>query len=182
VSRFPESRVVSRVWRAHRERLMFLIVGGWNTVFGYAVFALLYLAYNGTLPLTAIIVIAYVVSVVNNFFTYKYIVFRTQGRKLREALRFLVIYTPSLVANLIVLPLALKYLPLNAYVIQAIYTFVVLVLTYFGHKYFTFRHSAGSGVAESDGRGVTADGQGEGPASPARPAATTRTPGRLEHS
>jgi putative flippase GtrA len=119
---------------------MFLAVGGWNTLFGYSVFALLYWLLSSEVSLVIIIIASYVLGVLNNFLTYKYLVFRTKGGHVREMGRFLVIYAPLLACNLVVLPLALKYLPLNAYVIQALYTLAVLVLTYVGHKYFTFRH------------------------------------------
>ena len=121
---------------------MFLLVGGWNTLFGYAVFAGFYWALHTRVPLAAVIVVAYVVGILNNFLLYKYLVFRTRGHHAREALRFVVVYAPLLAANLIVLPLALRYLPLNAYGVQAIYTFAVLCVAYVGHKYFTFRRVA----------------------------------------
>ncbi len=51
----------------YREPLLYLVVGGWNTVFGYAVFALLYWLLNAQLPSPVIVLLAYVIAVVNNF-------------------------------------------------------------------------------------------------------------------
>jgi putative flippase GtrA len=124
-----------------REQILFLIVGGWNTAFGYGVFALLYWLLQASVPATAILLLSYAVALINNFLCYKYIVFRTRGGHGGEILRFMVVYVPILLANLIVLPLALRTLPLNAYVIQGIYTVVVVVLSYLGLKLFTFRRS-----------------------------------------
>ena len=118
---------------------MFLIVGGWNTVFGYAVFVALYALLHRSMHVTGIIAITYVIATLNNFLCYKWFVFRTSGRHVREYLRFTMVYVPAFLANLIVLPLALRSLDLNAYVVQAMFTFAVLVISYFGHKYWTFR-------------------------------------------
>jgi len=124
-----------------REQILFVVVGAWNTAFGYGVFALFYWLLQGSVPATAILLPSYAVAFVNNFLCYKYIVFRTQGGHVGEVLRFMVVYIPVLAANLIVLPLALRTLPLSAYVVQAVYTFVVAVLSYLGLKLFAFRRS-----------------------------------------
>jgi len=122
-----------------REQILFVVVGVWNTAFGYGVFALFYWLLRGSVPATVILLLSYAVAVTNNFLCHKYIVFRTRGGHAGEILRFVVVYVPILVANLIVLPLALRTLPLNAYVIQAVYMLVVVVLSYLGLKLFTFR-------------------------------------------
>jgi len=132
----------ARGWRTHREQLSFLLVGGWNTAFGYAEFAALYYLLHRTLPVTVIIVIAYVIATISNYVCYKVFVFRTRGNVLRELARFTMVYVPVFIANLVVLPLALRTLPLNAYVIQALFMAVVVLASYLGHKYFTFRRPA----------------------------------------
>ncbi len=124
-----------------REQILFVIVGAWNTAFGYGVFALFYWLLQESVPATLILLPSYAVAFVNNFLCYKYIVFRTQGGQVGEVLRFMVVYIPVLAANLIVLPLALRTLPLSAYVIQAGYILVVAVLSYLGLKLFAFRRS-----------------------------------------
>jgi hypothetical protein len=49
---------------------------------------------------------------------------------------------------LLALPFLLHTLPFDIYVIQAGYTFVVVVLSYLGNKFFSFRGSRGpAGVA-----------------------------------
>ena len=118
---------------------MFLVVGGWNTVFGYAVFVALYALLRHSMNVTGIIAITYVIATLNNFLCYKWFVFRTSGRHVREYLRFTMVYVPAFLANLIVLPIALRAHVLNAYVLQALFTLAVLVTSYFGHKYWTFR-------------------------------------------
>jgi putative flippase GtrA len=132
----------SRLWRSHRERIMFLVVGGWNTFLGYGLFAGLYFFLQARTPLAVIIVISYVLATANNYVCYKLFVFRTKGNVLREYAKFTTVYLPVFAANLVVLPIALRALPLNAYAIQALFTVLVVVVSYVGHKYFTFRRTA----------------------------------------
>jgi putative flippase GtrA len=58
---------------------------------------------------------------------------------LAEYLRYQIVYLPLVVVNLVVLPLALRYSDLNAYVIQALFTVFAVIASYLGNKYFTFR-------------------------------------------
>jgi len=132
-------KVMPRCLRRYREQIMYLLIGGWNTLFGYAVFALMYWAWQDRLPATVILILSYVVAVTNNYICYRYLVFRSRGRMHHEMGRFLVIYGVTLAGNLIVLPLALRTLPLNAYVIQALYNVVVVVASYLGNRLWAFR-------------------------------------------
>ena len=121
------------------ERLLYLVVGGWNTIFTYGCFSLLYWLLNSTLPSPVILMLTYLVSSVNSFVCFRYIVFSPASRTAVEYLRFQVVYAPLLLLNMLVLPLALRYSSLNAYVIQALFACFSVVAGYLGNKYFTFR-------------------------------------------
>lgn len=133
----------SAVWagtaRKYREPVTYLLVGGWNTLFGYAVFALLYYLLKAHLHVDVILVLSYAISIANAYIGYRFVVFRSSGSLKRELPRFTSVYAVTLLANLIVLPLALRVLPWDAYVVQGLFTFVIVTLSYFGHKYFSFR-------------------------------------------
>jgi len=131
--------------KGYREPIAFLLVGGWNTVFGYAVFALLYYLLKGHVHVDVILVLSYAISIANAYVGYRYVVFRSTGSMKRELPRFMSVYGVTLLANLIVLPLALRVLPWNAYVVQGLFTFVIVALSYFGHKYFSFREGMSRG-------------------------------------
>ncbi|HET7547099.1 MAG TPA: GtrA family protein [Usitatibacter sp.] len=77
------------------EFVRFLAVGLGNTVFGYAVFALLVLA--GVAPMPAL-VLTYVAGIVFNFFTTRRFVFRAAGGLARFA-RFVAAYAVVYAAN-----------------------------------------------------------------------------------
>lgn len=120
---------------------MYLVVGGWNMLFAYGCFSLLYYFAHDYLPSSVILAIAYLVSSLMGFFTMRHLVFTPVGRPLVEYVRYQTVYLPLMAVNLVVLPLALKYSTLNAYVIQAMFAAFAVVASYLGNKYFTFRRA-----------------------------------------
>lgn len=136
--------LLPRRFHRYREQIHYLAVGGWNTLFGYLSFVVLYYFMNQQMPVTVILVLSYVVSIANAYVCYRYIVFRSRGSVSRELPRFASVYLVALAANLIVLPLALRWLPLNVYVVQALFTLAVVLLSYVGHRYFSFRGGQGN--------------------------------------
>ena len=137
----PERRAASR----YREPLAYILVGAWNTIFGYAVFALLYYLLGAHLHVDVVLLLSFVPSIINAYIGYRYVVFRSTGNMTRELPRFVVVYAVTLAANLVVLPLALRWLPWNVYVVQGLFTAVIVALSYLGHKFFSFRGGAADG-------------------------------------
>lgn len=128
-----------RFYFGHREQLLYLMVGGWNTIFGYGAWALLQYLLGGYLHYLLIVVLSWPIAVLNAYLGYRYIVFRSRGPILRELPRFSLVYLASLVATLVALPIALHVLPYSIYVVNALFTVVVVVCSYLAHKYFSFR-------------------------------------------
>ena len=127
-----------RFYLRRREQLLYLAVGGWNTVFGYGIWALLQFLLGERLHYLVIVVIAWPIAVLNAYLGYRFLVFRSRGSILRELPRFSLVYFATLVVNLMLLPIALTVLPFNIYVIQALFTIVVVIASYLGHKHFSF--------------------------------------------
>ncbi len=119
--------------------LRFLAVGVWNTGFGYLAFALLYFLFSPFVHYMAILAATVVVNVTNSFLCYKFLVFRTRGHYLREYLRFYAVYAVPIGLGFVLLPVAIEVLKLNAYVAQALITVLMAVVSYLGHKHFSFR-------------------------------------------
>lgn len=122
-----------------REQILYLAVGGWNTVFGYAVWALLQFLLGNRLHYLLIVLMAWPIAVLNAYLGYRYLVFNSRGPILRELPRFSLVYVAALAANLVLLPVALWLLPLNIYVVQALFMALVVIASYLAHKYFSFR-------------------------------------------
>lgn len=121
-----------------REQVMYLIVGGWNTLFGYLIWALLQYLLHAYINYLVILVIAWFPSVANAYFGYRWFVFRSKGSVLRELPRFSLVYVGTLIMGLVALPILLRILPFSIYVTQALYTAVMVVVSYLSHKYFSF--------------------------------------------
>jgi putative flippase GtrA len=139
---FRDHRAVGRPVRfffRRREQLLYLVVGGWNTIFGYGVWASLQYLLGDRLHYLVIVVLAWPIAVINAYLGYRYVVFRSRGRILRELPRFAAVYLVALVVSLAVLPIALLVLPFNIYGVQALLTIGVIVSSYLSHKYYSFR-------------------------------------------
>ena len=132
-------RMVPRPLHRYREQLLYLAVGAWNTLFGYAVWALLQTLLHAYVSYLLIIVLSYPIAIANAYTCYRYIVFRSHGRILTEIPRFSSVYLVTMVANLVALPVLLRTLPFGIYVTQALFTMLVVIISYLGHKFFSFR-------------------------------------------
>lgn len=119
--------------------------GAWNTAFGYGGWAILHFVLNGHVNYLLIVALSYPVAIANAYACYRYIVFRSHAPVLREIPRFSAVYLLVMVANLAALPLLLRALPFSLYVVQALFTVVVVVASYLGHRSFSFRGGTARG-------------------------------------
>lgn len=133
--------------------LRYLIVGAWNTLFGYVcffLFARLFLHLMPTQPALAASVASVVATVTNitvSFIGYKLFVFRTKGNFFREYARSFVVYIPSLVLSAVAIApltaLLRRLIPAHAaqapYLAGAILALITVVFSFFGHKHISFR-------------------------------------------
>jgi putative flippase GtrA len=135
------------------ELVRFVIVGGWNTVLGYGVFAAANYLLADRIPHAYLLasVIANIVAISMAYLGHKFITFRTRGNYLREYLRFYVVYGAVALVNLALLPPAVALIGLLVrrvswvpYLAQAALLPVNVALSYIGHKRFSFRPRPGS--------------------------------------
>jgi len=144
----------ARFYFRRREQLLYLVSGVWNTVFGFGVWALLQYLLGSYLPYLVVLLLAWPPAVLNAYLAYRYIVFRSRGPVLKEFPRFSLVYLATLLVNLALLPIALRVLPFTIYVVQALFAVAVVVCSYLGHKYFSFRggrqrHSSDTSLSDS---------------------------------
>lgn len=136
------------------EVIRFLAVGGFNTAFSLALYALCVILFSHLLPHRGKPIIADISQIVSQpiaitvaFLGYKHFVFRTHGNYLREWLRCSAVYSISFPASLLILPaatkafLVFKSLPPNAPPILAgvVNSIVIACYSYFAHKKFSFK-------------------------------------------
>jgi putative flippase GtrA len=129
----------------------YLLVGAWNTLFGYGTFALLTAVLN---PLVAhgyiwASLISSLFNITVAYLGYKWFVFKTKGNYLREWVRCVAIYSGGIVLGLIALPVLVLLIRHNTrlfaeapYIAGAVLTACMVVFSFFGHKKFSFRSPA----------------------------------------
>ncbi len=122
-----------------REKFAYLVVGVWNTIFSYLVFALLWALLGKTAPYWVVLTISTLIGIVNSFVNQRRFVFRSTGSVFKEFARFSVVYLFLLVVNIVVFPALTNVLGLNAYVAQLVYMVFVVVFGYIANKYFSFK-------------------------------------------
>lgn len=127
--------------RVRSEHVWFVIVGGYNTAFGYAVFAGVHLLFP-SLHYLVVLLIAHVLSVLNAFVAYRLLVFKVRGNVLTDLLRFWSVYLAALALNAVALPLLVEAVGLEVLIAQALVVFVTALMSYLGHKHFSFRREA----------------------------------------
>ena len=123
-----------------RRPLRFILVGGWNTAFGYGAFAAFYWLTRrlGVHYLWAVLP-AHLLAVFNAFLCQRWIVFGTHGPFFAALLRFSAVYWIFFAVNLPLLPLLVQGLHLHPLVAQALLVGANAALSYVAHDRFTFR-------------------------------------------
>ena len=136
------------------QRVAFLVVGAINTIVGYAFFA----AFLWTVGerwgrpwgYLAALACAHVVSVLVAFVLYRFVVFRVRGHVLSDLWRFETVYLSALAVNFALLPLLVEIAHLPVLLAQALIVFVTSVMSWVGHKHYSFRRRSSSDDTASD--------------------------------
>ncbi len=131
-----------------RRPVLFLVIGAWNTLFGYLVFVGLYAVMGRHIHYLFILLICHVAAVTNAYLSYKWGLFRTQGYGWGEYLRFWTVHLYTFAANLILLPLCVQILKLGPVLAQGILTALAALAGYLGHSRFTFTPGLDRGSAQ----------------------------------
>jgi len=131
--------------------LRYVIVGGFNTLFGYACFALLTMVMSRRLPYAYILagVISSFINITVSFLNYKWFIFKTKGNYFREWARCVAVYSGGMLATACLLPACVFVLhhltPMRdsaPYVAAAFLMIINVVASFIGHKKFSFASAA----------------------------------------
>jgi len=141
--------------RSGAEFFRYLLVGGFNTVFGYGLFALLnWLLRRVPAGYLLATLLSSLIAITVAFLGYKWFVFRTKGHYLREWLRCVGVYGTSMVLNLagmaVLVPLLRRHMQrpqAASYLAAALMLVVTVIFSFIGHKTISFRQT----LADSDG-------------------------------
>lgn len=130
------------LYKKHGQKLAYLLVGGWNTLFGLAIFALLYSLLHQILHYILILVISYIIAITNAFLCYKFFVFKTKGDLFREYLRFYIVYGVSFVINIGFMVIIVELFKIKPIPAQSIILSITTIVSYIGHKHYSFSKPA----------------------------------------
>ena len=129
----------------------YLLVGAWNTLFGYGSFAFFTAILSPVIPHSYIAasVISNLLSISVAYFGYKWFVFKTKGNYLREWVRCVGIYSGGILFTVVSLPVLVAVIRRNTrfvaaapYIAGALLTGVMVIYSFLGHKKFSFRSPA----------------------------------------
>lgn len=147
-----------------RQLLRYLLVGAWNTAFGYGTYAGLTWALTGRVAHAYLVAyaLASVLAITSAFILYKTFVFRTKGNALKEFLRMNAVYGATTLLGFVLLPplvwasgrvVGVDWAP---YVAQAILLPVGTLAGFFGHRRISFRAGAPPAPRAGPGAGERA--------------------------
>ena len=136
---------------ARDQRVRFLAVGATNTVVGYLVFSAFTLWVFADVHLGYLLSLAlsYVIGITLAFVLYRRFVFPVHGHLLRDFARFVSVYLVAIGINAAALPLLVEVVQVPPLLAQLMILVVTTLLSFFGHKKFSFRRS-GSEAAPND--------------------------------
>lgn len=131
---------ILNTWYKIPQGFRFLLVGGYNTVFGYILFSILYYMMEDSLHYSIILLISSFIGILNNFIVFKIFVFNTKGNWLKECLFTYASYSFIYPVNLLLLFVTTNFFHLSAYFGQGIATVTIPIITYFTLKKFAFKN------------------------------------------
>lgn len=133
-------RKVSMIRKAWlNDKVRYLMIGGYNTIFGYGVFAALWMLWGPSLHYIGVLVISHIISVTNAFFGYRILVFRKKGNAWGDFIKFNMVYLGAFGFNLLALPFLIEGGGLHPLVAQALLVIVTVIASYVLHRRFSFK-------------------------------------------
>ena len=140
---------VEKIWFKFPQKMRFLLVGGFNTVFAYFVLNILNilfgLIFNDVLSKVAIanlaLIIQYILTINISFITMRYYVFQSHGNWRKEWLRAWSVYIFLYLINAPILTFMMVVLGWSTWLAQGVYLVFSTIITFLLHKYYSFRKS-----------------------------------------
>jgi len=117
----------------------FLVVGAFNFVFGYGLFALFWWLFGARWPDWLIILVTTIIGITEAFLTHRFITYRSHGCWWREYLRFYVVYGAQTFVNMGTIRLFVTCLGWNAYAVQFATLVSLTIASYWAHKVYSFK-------------------------------------------
>lgn len=146
VTSHERSALSSRLARIVGDRrVAFLLVGGFNTAFAFALFVAfevtigryLDVAVNRIAGSLVPLFLSYAIAITVAFVLYRRFVFRVRGHVARDFLRFVSVYILTISVNAVLLPVAVEF-GVHRILAQLLIVVLAALMSYFGHRNFSF--------------------------------------------
>ena len=129
-------------WKTYvlsREKIRYLLAGGFNTLVGYSIGVGLYKALESNLSIVWIGVISNIVSITASFLSYKTLVFKTKGMWLAEYMKSYIVYGGIAIIGIFFLWVFVDKMKMSIWLAQALVLGLTVIFSYLGNSRFTFR-------------------------------------------
>jgi len=144
-----------------RQFARYLVVGAGNTLFSYGAFAALTAILTPLIPYAYILasVLGNLICITFSYLSYKFFVFKTKGNYLREWVKCVGVYGGTALFGVVLLPFLVFVIRRHTsfdkaapYFAGAVITLLSVIVSFTGHKNFTFRSmdSPGRGINSTD--------------------------------
>ena len=141
---------IENIWFKLPEKLRYLLVGGFNTVFAYGVlnaldWILRYFneyykwQFSPELIANAALFVQYIITINVSVATMRYYVFQSHGSWQKEFAKAWSVYVFLYLINAPILTFLMLLFGLETWSAQGIYLFFSTIVTFILHKYFSFR-------------------------------------------
>ena len=133
----------------HQVKAKFVLVGIWNTIFGYGIFCLFDTVFSWLFSTRfaaymCAMVLARILAVINAYICHKYITFKSEAKGraiIAEFFRFSTTYVVTFCMSLVLLPAFVEIGHIHPKIAAAIIILICTVISYVGHSRFSFRVS-----------------------------------------
>ena len=140
-------QIFDHLWLTHQTKVRFVLVGLWNTLFGYLVFVGLDYLFNlffspRYVAYMSAAVLSNILAIINAYIFHKHITFQSTVRGkgiLVEFARFFSTYLFTTILGLILLPVSVEALGIEPRISVALLIPVTTVISYIGHSRFSFK-------------------------------------------
>jgi putative flippase GtrA len=134
----------------HRQFVRYLLVGGWNTVFGMAVYAGLYRWLGEHVHYLVLLVPSNILAVTNAYVCYKLLVFKTHGNILREYFRCYIVYGGMMLIGTALLFALVEWLRVPPIVANCACIILTTIFSYLSHRNFSFAKNINTDLTRTD--------------------------------
>ncbi len=122
------------------KKIRFLLVGGWNTAFGFLLGVVLYYYLKDLTNIIIIGMISNVISITMSFTTNKLFVFMSAGNWINEYIRSYVVYGAMAFLGIFLLWFFVDICKFNIWISQTLILVISISISYLAHSRFTYKN------------------------------------------